>query len=170
MDQEEQDGSEVLETTEEEVLEETQEEVDERDAKIAELEAKNKQLFERVKKGEKIEPSQSENLSIKDNLALIEAKVSADDLDEVIRIAKVLGLPVAEALKNDTMKTILNAKAEEKRTAQVTITRGGARSGSQTGEDLLRKAELTGEVPTTTEGMKALAEARHARRVEASKR
>lgn len=168
MEPEELDGQEVLETPELE-LEETPE-LDEKDLKIADLDAKNKQLFERAKKAEEqakgkaAEHSQDNNLSTKDQLALMQANIPADDLDEVLRISKVLGLPVADALKDGTMKTILDARAEERRTAQATITRGGARGANVTAEDILRKAESTGEVPSDDAGMRQLAEARLARR------
>lgn len=167
MEPEEMDGQEVLETPELE-LEETPE-LDEKDQKLADLEAKNKQLFERAKKAEelakgKVEPSKDNNLSTKDQLALVQAQVRAEDLDEVVRIAKVLGLPVSDALNNSTMKTILEARAEERRTAAATMTRGGARGTTATPEDILKKAELTGEVPSDDAGMKQLAEARLARR------
>lgn len=173
MEPEEMDAPEVLETPEIELeLEETPE-LDEKDQKLADLEAKNKQLFERAKKAEelakgKVEPSQDNNLSTKDQLALVQANVSVDDLDEVVRISKVLGLSVADSLQDSTMKTILEARAEERRTAAATITRGGARGTNVTAEDILRKAETTGEVPTTDEGMKQLAEARMARRIAAA--
>lgn len=160
------DAPEVLETQEvaEETTQETPNETaDERDARIAELEEKNKQLFERAKKAEaakKAEPS-NDNLSTKDVLALTEAKVSSQDFDEVVRVAQILGKPVSEALQDKTLKTILETRAEERRSAAATNTGRSPRGTStQSGADLLRRAETTGEVPDSADGLRALAEAR----------
>lgn len=112
----------------------------------------------------KEEVKQQETLSTKDFLALTESKVSSEDFDEVVRVAKVLGKSIGEALKDTTLKTILETRAEERKTAQATHVKGGARGTTKTdGEALLNKAETTGEVPETAEGMKSLAEARIAR-------
>ncbi|RJQ33888.1 hypothetical protein C4568_03745 [Candidatus Parcubacteria bacterium] len=171
MDENNQDGSEVLETTEEvaeETIETPEESAEDRltriEAEKAELEAKNKQLYERAKKAEeakKAEPSNETNLSPKDFLALTEHKVSSEDFDEVIRVAKILDKPVHEALRDATLKTILEQRTEERRTASATNTRGSSRGAAKvSGDDLLRRAEATGEVPDSDEGMRALALAR----------
>lgn len=181
-----QDGSEVLETTEEtveeteteETTEDTEEvpalskqEVEELRAKAAkadELEKKNKQLYERAKKNV---PSKDPNLSPKDYLALTNAGITAEDFDEVVRVSTVLGKPISEALRDDVMKTILDRRAEERRTAAATHTSGGARAVKKTtGEDLLRKAEATGEIPDDEDGMAKVINARMERKRENIKR
>lgn len=180
MDEQNQDGSEVLETTEEaepEVLD-TQDEGEEESElerlrrEKAELEDKNKKLYARVKKDEVKEPSQELNLTAKDFLALSENKVSSEDFDEVVRVSKALGYSqLSEGLKDSTIKSILTIRAEERRTANATQIRGGARGASKvSGEDLLRKAESTGELPDSDEGIRAIAEARHARKIADSQR
>lgn len=106
-------------------------------------------------------PSQDSGFSPKDYLALNESKVSTEDFDEVVRIAKILNKPISDALKDPTMKVILDTRAEERRTAQATAIKGGARGSTRnTGEDLLREAEELGKFPETAEGMRALAQAR----------
>lgn len=115
-------------------------------AKSDELEKKNKQLYERLKKTEKTKPAQEGSLSAKDFLALKDSNISAEDFDEVQDFAKYKRISIAEALKMPTLKTILNEKAEERRTAKATETRSPRGIAKQTGEDLLRKAETTGEV------------------------
>lgn len=131
-------------------------------AQADELEKKNKQLYERVKKSEG-KPVDS-NLSPKDYIALTQSGITAEDFDEVMDFAKYKNVSVAEALAHSTLKSILDGKAEERRTASATQTRSARGSAPQTGESLLSKAETTGEVPTTAEGMKAITEARMARR------
>jgi hypothetical protein len=73
-------------------------------------------------------------------------------------------LSIAEALNHQTLKTILADKAEERRTARATETRSPRGIAKSSGEDILRKAEREGEVPETQDGLRALVEARMARR------
>lgn len=171
MEEENKDGSEVQETTEE-VVEETTEETSEEltPEQIADLKKKadvSSQNFERAKKAEEALKALKENgnqenaFSPKDMLALTEHNVSSEDYDEVVRVAKVLNKPLHEALKDNILKSIINERAEERKTAQATATRGGARGSTKvSGQDLLRKAETTGEVPSSDDDMRKLAEAR----------
>jgi len=153
--------------------------------KAERLEAQNKQLFERAKKAEGFEKvdgkwvkktkaapapaaapvEPSNNLSTKDVLALTQAGVTADDFDEVERVAKILGKPILEALQDKTLKSILKERADERKTAEVTHTRGGARGTAKVSDaDILAKAER-GEVVDSEEGMQAIRRARQARNV-----
>lgn len=162
---------EVDETTENEGEELTPEQIADLKKK-AEASSKN---FERAKKAEeelkkfkgaKKEEGKEEttNLSPKDYLALQEAKVSSEDFDEVVRVAEILNKPIHEALKDRTMKSILDQRTEERRTAEATNTSKSSRTGSKdSGEEFLSKAERTGEVPDNEADMKKLAEARIAR-------
>ena len=175
MDESIQDVPEVLETPEAEIIEEPAEEAPEESAedRIArlekekeELESKNKQLYARVKKEEtKADaPSTDIQLSPKDMLALSEHKVSSQDFDEVAEYAKYKKVPIHEALQDKTLKTILETKAEERRTAQATSTGRSARGTTKvSGEDMLRKAETTGELPDSEEGMAEIIRAKMAR-------
>lgn len=171
---ENQDGSEVLETTET-MVEETQEATEEetpslskeeldalraKAAKAEELEEKNKQLYERAKKAEKAKaPSKEDGLSPVDIIYLAKVDIHDEDLPEVLEYAKKMGVSVKDAHAH--YKPILAEKAEERKTASATQTKGGARGSSKTtGADLLARAERTGELPDTDEGMRALAQAR----------
>src|SRR6202012_723102 len=100
--------------------------------KAERLENANKQLFERAKKAEGFEkvdgkwvkkakpvvqpktpPKAKEaDLSTTDVYALMKADVAEEDIDEVKRAAKVLGVTVAEAIKNPITKPFF-----ERRTA-----------------------------------------------------
>lgn len=176
MDDTNQDGSEVLETTETEAeaVETTEETLSAEDvatlkaeaAKAKELEAKNKQLFERVKKAEaaKAKPdAPSQELSTKDVLYLSGAGIPVDDVDDVISYASKMGVSIKEA--HDFYKPILAERTEQRKTAAATHTKGGARGASKsTGADFLAKAEQTGDVPETEDAMRALQEARLARK------
>lgn len=178
MPPENQDDSEVLETpeetveeinvdtTEEETLELSREEIEVLKAKAAkadELERKNKQLFERAKK--QSAAPQTDALSPMDVVLLSKSDVDANNIEEVLTYAKYRNMTVAEALKDTTLRAILKEKKEEQQTAAATQTRSSARGSSKvSGSDLLTKAETSGEVPDTVEGMRAIAEARLARK------
>ena len=166
-----------------EELEELKTSIAENEAKTAEdLEkkdedlAKAKELAENYKiRAEKAEKSAKEkgevkmedqSLTTKDALALVNAKVSDEDYDEVIRVSKVLGKTIVETLKDKTMQTILSEREEERRTAALTqVGKNQGRTTKNTGEELLDKAEKTGEVPEDEEGMKKLFQARLARKI-----
>lgn len=162
----------VPETTEEIVIED---EVEENVENIKAELAKAKELAdnykvraekaERKSKGEKVEKNEEQSLSTKDTLALVSAKVSIDDIDEVQRVAKILGKSISETLRDKTMQSILAERNEERNTAVATQTGKTQRGVSKvTGADLLSKAELTGEVPDTEEGLQNIFLARQARR------
>ena len=148
--------------------------VEERKVKDDEL-AKAKEIAENQRiRAEKAEKEAKEKgvkadeqlFTAKDTLALVEAKVSSEDYDEVVRVAKILGKPVVEALKDKTMLAILSERVEERRTAEATLTGKTQRGVSKTtGEDLLQRAETTGEVPEDEDGMKKLFQARMARKL-----
>lgn len=127
-----------------------------------ELKKKNSQLYERAKKKEAV--LEHGKLSPKDYLALNEAKVSAQDFDEVQEFANYKKISITEALAHPTLKTILNDRVEERKTAQTTEIRS-ARAGQQrqSGEDILRKAERTNAMPDSEDDMNALFLARRAR-------
>lgn len=143
---------------------------------IAELKQKadvSSQNFERAKKaeaelkalkGEKDAPLQNPQFLPKDYLALTEFKVSSEDFDEVVRVAKILDKPISEALKDKTMKSILADRVEERRTANATQT-GKANRGTtkSSGADILAAASQ-GKVPEDDAGIAALADARMAAR------
>lgn len=176
MDPEDQDAPEVLETPDEVAAREadeaakaaeeaasaaTEETADEKIARLetekADLESKNKQLFERTKKAKP-----SDGLTVMDGLTLAKADVHEEDLDTVTQWAKFKGVSVSEALKDKDLKVVLDTHQEERRTAQATTTGSGRGSSKVTGEQLLDAARRTGEVPETDEGMAKLAAAREA--------
>lgn len=135
--------------------------------KTERLESANKQLFERAKKAEGFEkvdgkwikkakpvvqtkpaPKAKEaDLSTTDVYALMKADVPEEDVDEVKRGAKVLGVSVSDALKDPVIKGILERKATLRKTAEATNT-NTARPGSKkvTDEQVLEDASK-GNIP-----------------------
>lgn len=110
--------------------------------KAERLESANKQLFERAKKAEGFEKvdgkwvkkakpvvqtkptakAKEADLST-DLYALMKADVAEEDIDEVKRTAKALGVTVAEAIKDPITKTILERRVALRATADATNTR-----------------------------------------------
>lgn len=178
MEKDTQDESEVQETTETEAeaVETTEEEETLTKEEIAELRKKadaSSQNFERLKKTEadlkeakaklkaQAPETSQDGLSNKDILYLAKADIHEDDIDDVLEMARLKKVSVAEAFK--FMQPILDTRAEERKSASATQTRSARSTNKTSGTDLLAKAERTGEVPETDEGMLALFEARRSR-------
>ena len=158
-----------LNTVEESVdSEESTESVEDLKARLEKSEEeKNNQRIraekaERQAKTVEVKTETPVGLSSKDTIALINAKVHEDDVDDVLDYAKYKKISVAEALKSSVIKASLTEKEELRTTANATNT-GKTRSGISkvSGDSLLSKAQKTGEVPDTDEGMDALLKARY---------
>ena len=108
-------------------------------------------------KNNKVVPKE-EGLSQKDVIYLAKADIHEEDVDEVVELAKLKKITVAEAHKY--MTPILETRAEERKTASATQTKGGARGSAKvTGEDLIARAK-EGKLPETDEDWDKLTEAR----------
>lgn len=102
--------------------------------------------------------------SLKDYVALKNANIHEDDVDDVIEFAKFKKISLADALKSSVVRATIKEKEELRTTANATNTaktRGG--SSKISGDALLDKASKTGEVPDSDEGMNSLLEARYKR-------
>jgi hypothetical protein len=168
MENENIDAPEVIETPESEVetVETPEEDTEEVITKLKrekdELEEKNRKLYARLKKEDAPKVKETE-LSSKDLLFLAKVNIHEENLDEVLEWAKFKKISVSEAYGQ--LKSKLEADEEMRKTASVTQTKGGARGVSKvSGEDLLSKAQRTGEVPDSDEGMNAMFAARQAAR------
>lgn len=121
-------------------------------------------LKEKGKKKESKDSDSKSDLSSKDIIAITNAKIHEDDIDDVVDYAKFKKISVAEALKSPILKQTLKAKAEERQTGDTTNTRknrGG--TAKKSGDALLDKASKTGELPGDDAGMDAVIDARHKR-------
>ncbi len=163
------DDQQVLETAEvaeetTETPEVTAEEIAQLKAKAAkadELEGKNKQLFERLKKAEVKAPLQevkSDGLSTKDVIFLAKADIHEDDVSEVLDWAKFKGVTVSEAHKQ--LKGVLADRSEQRKTAETTNISNARRSTVKvTDETILEKASK-GDLPDSDEGIERLVKAK----------
>ena len=154
---------------EEEVVEET--EVDEteeettNEEEITKLKKENGGLkrdlkkAQKSKKTDKTEVKVEGQLSQKDLLAVMEAKVPAEDLDEVVDYSKLKGISVTEALKAPMIKSILETKAEERQTADATNVKGSKRKTAQVSTDTLLENAEKGEYPENDKDIERLIKA-----------
>ena len=135
------------------------------------LKETNRQLYERAKKAEtalkevkakKPEEVVKEDFSNKDFLYLAKADVHEDDIDTVLEWAKFKKIAVKEA--HNELKGVLATKAEERKSAQVTQTKGARGSSAPSAEDLVSNASK-GKLPEKDEDIEALAAARLAMRI-----
>lgn len=127
---------------------------------LAQLEKKHGLKSDTSEKPKVSENKSEANLSAKDTFALLEAKVSTEDFDEVIDFANYRKVSVAEALKSPVLKAILSDKNEERQTAFATQTKGAKVSPKVTDEAIIEKARK-GSFPDSDEEIARLAAAEH---------
>lgn len=124
---------------------------------IEKLREQNRRLFERTKKAEELAKQlrakvstapatqtpekQGGEISLKDQYALLQAQVPVQDVDEVIKAAKLLGKSIPDALNDGLVKARLSQLAEERTTAAATSTGAAKRVAPRvTDETLVQKA------------------------------
>lgn len=115
-----------------------------------------------AKKGAGDPPKTSPELSTKDVLYLAKADIHEDDMDEVLTFAKFKNISLSEAHKQ--YKPILDVRAEERKSAQATQTKGARGASKPTPEDLISRASK-GQLPEKDEDIEALAAARMALKI-----
>ena len=101
----------------------------------------------------------TDSLSERDLLALMKADVADEDIDEVKGYAKYRNISVSDALKDKTMKSILDERVEERKSAQAVETKGARKPSTTSPDEILNKASR-GELPDKDEDIEKLAEAR----------
>lgn len=130
------------------------------------LKAQKEHWREKAEKAPKAQSTSKEtpsaDINSKDLIALMNAKVAEDDVDEVVEYAKFKSISVAEALKTGVVKTLLHEKRELRRTAEATNT-GPTKSGSSrvSDEALLDKARKAGEIPENDTDLDRMLEQRY---------
>lgn len=121
-------------------------------AKAEELANNYKIRAEKAERKTKTEsPSETKksdpNLSTIDIIALTKANIETDDIPDVLEYAKFKGIPVSEALKSTTVRSILSEKAEQRNIALATNTGGAKRSSGKVSDDTLIANAQRGNLP-----------------------
>ncbi len=147
--------------------EESIEEVKARLAKAEELANNYKIRAEKAEKGKKTQPApeaKKGDLSSKDLIAIMNAKVPEDDIDEVVDYAKFKGISVGEALKSSTIKATLSERAEQRNTAAATNTGTVRRGNAKVSDDVLLSEAQKGKLPESDDDIARLIGARSKKR------
>lgn len=93
------------------------------------------------------EPKTDGDLSSMDTIAIINAKVSSEDIEDVVEYAKFKKITVVEALKSSIVKTMLEEKEEKRKSAEATST-GKARAGQgKVSDETVLSNMAKGDVP-----------------------
>lgn len=137
--------TEAVETSDEESIEDLRTRLASETKLREETEAKNKQLFERVKKAEaKPIESTPSGLSLADIHAL--RNVHEDDVERIEKFAKLEGLSIKEALKNDDLKAILEKREEHRTTAAAANVSNVRRGPSKVNDETLLENARAGKI------------------------
>ncbi len=100
-----------------------------------------------IKPIEKIETKPETDLSSIDLYALMDAKISQEDIEEVRKASKLLGKSIPETLRDGTFKTILARRVEERNIADATNTGSARRTTNRPTDSALIDNLRKGEVP-----------------------
>jgi hypothetical protein len=131
------------------------------EAKLARLKRQTAQLEKKLGVEKKVEkPVTTQTTSTRDLIALMDAKVPADDIGDVEDYAKYKGISLADALKTGVVKTMLAEKAEKRNTANATNTGNARRSPSKISDEALLDKARKGEIPESDEEITRLVKSR----------
>lgn len=89
----------------------------------------------------------SQGLSSKDLIAIMQNQVHEEDIDDVIEVATLKHISVAEALKLDLTKTILAKKSEYRKSAETANTAPARKGATKVSDSELLSKLSDGKVP-----------------------
>lgn len=115
-------------------------------------------------KNKKVE-NQKENreeggLTPEDAIVLGKSNIHEDDVNEVIEYARFKKIKIRDAVKDPTLKAILDRRVEERTTAAAANTKGGQRGTSKKSPESLLAEARRGNMPESDEDIEALVKAR----------
>lgn len=93
------------------------------------------------------EEKKEDVLSMNDLYSLMTSKVPKEDVEEVQKGAKILGVSIEEALKDDMVVGILAKRAEHRKTAEAANTDAGKPGASQKSDDQVLEDAKEGKLP-----------------------
>jgi len=100
------------------------------------------------------------SLSMKDSFALAKANVEEDDIDEILDYANLKKITVSEALKTNFVKSLINEKAEFKKSQEASTTANVKRATPKITDDVILDNARKGKMPESEEEIRALFRAR----------
>lgn len=158
-------------TTEEGAPKAQEVEVDEEKETLEDLKARLEKVEEvaenykiRAEKAEKQNKQKSSeptvNLPTKDMIAIMNARVPEDDIDEVLEYAKYRKMSVPDILKDSIMKSTLELRAEERKTAASSNTGNQRRGSYKVNDETLLENAKKGNFPVDDADIKRLVKLR----------
>jgi hypothetical protein len=152
-------NGETIETPEEneapeveaEIKTESVEELKARLAKAEEIANNYKIRSEKAEKVAKTVPSQDkvETISSGDLLAIMKADIHEDDMERVEKFAKMEGITIREALKNEELKAILDLRKENRNSLGAANISNVRRGPAKIPDDVLLSRAAAGKLPET---------------------
>lgn len=101
-----------------------------------------------------------QSLSIKDSFALMKANVSEDDIEDIVEYAKFKKIPVAEALKSNVVKSMLDEKEEFRKSQEASTTPNTKRASPKVTDETVLDNARKGKLGESEDEIKALFRAR----------
>lgn len=108
-------------------------------AKIAENKLK--------KEGQTQSQPKKEDLTVNDAYVLLKSNIHEDDLEYVKKFAKMDGLSLADAIKNDELKAVLKVREEKRKTSEATSVGRTPRGTSQVSDEVILEKASKGHIP-----------------------
>lgn len=106
---------------------------------------------------QEVKATQTEqSLSIKDSFALAKANVEEDDIEEIADYAKLKKITISEALKTNFVKSLLNEKAEYKKSQEASTTPNVKRATPKITDDVILENARKGKLPESEDDIRAL--------------
>lgn len=144
--------------------EETNEvDVEELRKKVQTLEAQKNHWKKKANAGKESESKPTVNtkeLSPTELYTLMKSDVAPEDLEVVTKYAGYEGISVAQALKSDVLKTILDKRTQARKTAEATSTGSTRKSTNQTSPEALLENAKKGNLPDSDADLEKLVNAR----------
>jgi len=131
-------------------------EVDELNKKLATAEAQKNHWKKKATAQKGKAEAKTEELSSKDLYALMSNKVPEEDVDDVIKAAKALDMPIIEALNSNIVKTILSDSKEKRNSADVANTSNTRMGPTPLSDEALIANAEKGDIPDDQESIDRL--------------
>ena len=104
--------------------------------------------------------SNTSGFSTLDIIALSKSDINDEDYEAVTKFAKMEGITVRDALKNDELKAILGVRNEKRTVAQASHSGANRRSTTKISDDSLVNKASKGELPESDDDIRRLNELR----------
>ena len=101
---------------------------------------------------------QNGDITYMDMIAITKSNIEMEDIDSVKKFARMENISIAEALKNDELKAMLNVKAEKRNVNVASHSGASRRSNAKLSDDALLANAKKGNLPDSDEDLNRLHE------------